>query len=474
MTRTKRFLQILLFGCAGVSIALITVFSREKYLPFLLILGILTILTVMIFIRPAWLMLSIALLAPSASMIRQFESINISGTTISLSGLAWAFMAAACVWFLVTHSSQVRIPKIIIPLLAFAGWTLLRWFASAMPLTGLKDILFFGLPPLFGIFTLWVVTSGRGDPMRAMENLFLFSVFIPICLYLLCIPMGWISITKVGPVGIIESRSIALYLLIVLSLALARWSYGSNIQERRTGVFFGLLALAIILFTLSRMAGVTAILLVSIAILKPSRFREWLIGGFAAGLAAAIIILVIPILRERFFFNPSSSDIWSVILSLRTAGRNMFWPLTYHHAMANPLIGWGPGTSRILVAQSFRGVDIAEYHPHNEYLQVFHDTGAIGLILLLLAYLPLLVHFWKHWKASRIAKNPILEGCNMTAFLSILAILTTSITANTLHYAFVTVPAFILVAFAYIQNQRSLKPMREYPDPITVDDSPPG
>jgi hypothetical protein len=41
----------------------------------------------------------------------------------------------------------------------------------------------------------------------------------------------------------------------------------------------------------------------------------------------------------------------------------------------------------------------------------------------------------------------------LAAFLGITAVLVTAITANTLHYAFVTVPVFLLVSLADVQNR---------------------
>jgi O-antigen ligase len=450
--KIRRALRIILIGCIGASIAFITFFIPEKYHPFLVVTALVCVFVELVLIRPAWLMLSVAVFSPFACMIRQFEAVTIAGTTVSASAVAWVLFAGCCTWFLASHPSRTRIPKFSIPFLAFTGWTFLRWLTASASLSGLKDVLFYGLPPLFCIFTLWLLARGSGGLMSTMENLLLLSVFIPVFLYALAVPLGWISFTDLGPVGVIGSRGTALYLLVVLGLALSRWSYSTTANAKNTSMAILLLALGTIAFTLSRMAGVTALLLLALAVIKPHRIREGLTAVIAAGLVGAVLVLTVPILRERFFHDPSS-DLWSTLLSLRMAGRDLNWSVTFEHAIRNPFIGWGPGSARLIVAENHPWSTLTEYHPHNEYLEVFHDTGAVGLTLLLMGYIPLCVRFWKKWGESHAGGNRILAARHMAAFLCLTAVLVTSVTSNTLHYAFVTVPAFILVAFAYYQEK---------------------
>jgi hypothetical protein len=317
--KIRRTLRIILVGFISASIALITLFIPEKYHPFLVVTALVCIFVELILIRPAWLILSVAVFSPFACMIRQFEAVTIAGTTVSASAVAWFLFAGCCAWFLAGHPSRTRIPKFCIPFLAFTGWTFLRWLTASTALSGLKDVLFYGLPPLFCIFALWVLARGDGGLMRTTENLLLLSVFVPIFLYTLAVPLGWISFTDLGPVGVIGSRGTALYLLIVLGIALSRWSYPATSNAKKTSMTIILLALGTITFTLSRMAGITALLLLALAIIKPHRIREGLIAVMIAGLVGAVLVITVPILRERFFHDPSS-DLWSTLLSLRMAG----------------------------------------------------------------------------------------------------------------------------------------------------------
>jgi O-antigen ligase len=464
MTGIRPFVRIVAVGLIGAAAAAVILLFPNSYLPFAFILGLLALLIVLVLVHPAWLMFFIAGLAPIVCMVRDAEMLSIGGTTLSITGLAWAFVAVVCVVMLAAHYRHVRIPKDFLPFFAFIGWTLFLWVGTGMPLTGLKDVLFYGLPPLFGVFTYWVISRNAGRLREIMEDLLLWSLFLTVGIYTLAILVGWDTLTSLGPVGIIESRGTALYLLIGLAIALSRSAYAQTRAARQTAVLLAILATATILFTLSRMAGFAALLLLSLAYFKPHRIREGLLAITAAGLIGGVLVVTVPVLKERFF-QKYWADLWTMVQSLRTAGRDVTWQVTIDHALLQPWVGWGPGSARILVAQSHLASAVTEYYPHNEYLQVWHDTGAIGLGLLLLGYLPLLVRFWRSWRDSDAAADPASAARNMAAFSAVFAILVTSITANTLHYTFVTVPAFILVVFAYVQNRRTVNTNREGPPP---------
>jgi O-antigen ligase len=124
------------------------------------------------------------------------------------------------------------------------------------------------------------------------------------------------------------------------------------------------------------------------------------------------------------------------------------WPATFNHALENPIFGWGLGSARLLVAGVLPRKEAEQYHPHNEYLQVFHDMGVVGVILLLLAWILLLTQHWRGWKAAHLAANYLQAKWHMASTLSIGMVLITSVTDNTLHYTFVVGPVFMLVALA--------------------------
>jgi O-antigen ligase len=165
-------------------------------------------------------------------------------------------------------------------------------------------------------------------------------------------------------------------------------------------------------------------------------------------LVALLMLIAIPSFRQRSFHEPDA-DLAAKVQSLNLYGRDQFWPITLESALKKPLLGWGPGSARVLVAGAFPWKGTSEYHPHNEYLQAFHDVGIIGLMLLVFAWIPLLVRNRKNWANAHGSGDLLRSKWNMAATLAVVVILITSITDNTMHYAFVTVPALIITSVAY-------------------------
>ena len=69
-----------------------------------------------------------------------------------------------------------------------------------------------------------------------------------------------------------------------------------------------------------------------------------------------------------------------------TSGRNLIWPYVVDKISASPIVGYGreamrrTGLTSILLAQVGEFVSVA--HPHNAYLQVLLDNGAIGFAVV--------------------------------------------------------------------------------------------
>jgi O-antigen ligase len=182
-----------------------------------------------------------------------------------------------------------------------------------------------------------------------------------------------------------------------------------------------------------------------------------LIGGAVFGL----ILFQVPWFRDRSFFKGevSMTESWR---NLNTAGRaDSFWPLTIEHALQKPVLGWGLGGARIFLGQHGPKVkgkwEPGDYHPHNEYLQVFHDMGIPGLLLMLVTWGTLMSHCWGNWKRAHLAGNLLVAKWNMAATIGMGAVLFTILTDNTLHFASVMTPVFIMVASAEFCGRSSRK-----------------
>jgi O-antigen ligase len=96
-------------------------------------------------------------------------------------------------------------------------------------------------------------------------------------------------------------------------------------------------------------------------------------------------------------------------------------------------------------------------NPHNDYLRIFHDLGAIGLLLFVFAWAERLIRHWKGWRKLRLAA-PHLGKYHLAAFCAGTAIGVSFLTDNTLVYAFVMVPFFILSGMAIAASDLYFRP----------------
>jgi O-antigen ligase len=205
------------------------------------------------------------------------------------------------------------------------------------------------------------------------------------------------------------------------------------------------------------MASLTALLLLATFRLHPA--KPWnLIPQLFVGVAVfGLILFQVPWFRDRSFFKAdvSVSESWR---HFNTAGRaDSFWPLTIEHALQRPVFGWGLGGARVFLGQFGPKVkgkwEPSDYHPHNEYLQVFHDMGTPGLLLMLLTWGTLMTRYWRDWKQAHLLGNPLVAKWSMAATIGMAAVLFTILTDNTLHFASVMTPVFIIVACAELSSR---------------------
>jgi hypothetical protein len=430
-----------------VAVVLTAVFVSvpSKFLPYTFSACVLAALAVAALFRPIWLLYFLILSSALSGVLRSFDRIEAGSTDISVSGLRWALLALLLSFIILRNIQRIVLPKYFVPYFVFVAWVVVRWLIGSRDLLGLKDVLFYSLPLVAGLFALIVLQRGSRSRAR-VENVLLQSVWIPVGLYLVLIPVGLIELTEFGPLGALGPRPVATYLLVVLSVSLALWTYGEFERDRRRGQLVSLLAVGLIIFTLSRMAIATALVLISVARIKPFSIKRIVASGLVTVTLAGLLVAIMPALRTRFFYRPPTSPAEAVEL-LNLSGRDKMWSITLDDALEKPFIGWGLGTARPLVAVIFDDrEDVAEYSVHNEYLALFHDLGAIGLGLFLWAWIPLLVRHWSAWKKYDTSSNLGMAKHYMAATLSILLVTANALVDNTLHYSHIMVPVFIVLA----------------------------
>jgi len=421
------------------------------FLVFTLLGGLMGFL---VLIRPVLLLYWVIPFSASASVFREVF-IPIGNTDMTLSGLLWLGIACLATLSLLVRARNIQVPRYLWPFIAFSGWTVVRWILTPTGFLGLKDVLWYSMPMLFGLFTPLALGNDRLTFLRRMQNVeraLLYSALIPVALFAFALGTGLAKMTWRGPTGELvgAARGIPLVLLIILAVALAKWRYGPN---KRLGRIFSFIAAGTIFFTLARMASLLALGLIGLSRTNPRRKWQILLATLFVGLVALYAITHIPVLEQRFFFK-EDWDPSQGLQGVNTAGRNIMWPYVFASAIQAPVAGHGLGIARLVTAQLFVGKkDVTQYHPHNEYLQIFHDMGFIGLLLALVAWGGVFVQQWLMWESTQ--ENKSIRKWTMAGALGTAVVLATSITDNTIHYATVIAPVSVIISIATALKQKA-------------------
>jgi hypothetical protein len=427
----------------AAAVALLPVDLVPSYVA-LVVSGVLLLFCIAV---PALLLYVVILTSALAGILRVVDSLSLGDGGVSLSGLRWLLFLALAVVVLAVNLERVRVPGWVMLFLVFAAWAALRFALTPLGVTGAKDVVFYLLPPVLAVYTLFVLRSSPAETGSLVGGALLASVAIPILMYLILIIFGAVEFTSEGPQGLVGPRAIALYLLVVLAVALAVARYADTSTVRTVAAIVAVLATLTVMVTLSRTASVVALAIVLFSRMRP-HYPARLVLRFAGVLALAVLLIWnVPAFRQRSFHRVEESFVAS-LSSFNTMGRAVMWSLTAGNAFNSPVIGWGPGSARLMLVRVRPKGDETEHHPHNEYLQVFHDLGGIGLVLLLAAWGTVVLQRWLSWRRAHDSGDSEASAWNLAALLTAAVVLATSITDNTLHYVFVTGPVFMILAIA--------------------------
>jgi hypothetical protein len=415
---------VLISALLGVIIAAAIALGGE-YTVFLAAALLGGLVGVLVLLRPVLLLYFVIPFSAAFSVFREV-AIPIGNTDLTLSGLLWLGVDFIIVLSLLIRARHLRAPRYLWPFIAFSVWVVVRWTLTPTGFLGLKDVLWYSMPVLFGLFT--PLALGNDMPMfrrrvQNIERVFLYSALIPVMILAIALGTGLAEMTWRGPKGDLvgSARGIPLFLLTGLAVALAKWRYGPN---KWLGKIFSFVTAGTIFFTLARMASLLVLGLIALSRTNPRRKWQILFAISFVGLIAFYAITHIPVLQQRFFFT-EDWDPSQGLMEVNTAGRNIIWPYVFAPAMQALVAGHGLGMARLVTAQLFVGKkDVTEYHLHNEYLQIFHDMGLIGLLLALAAWGGVFVRQWQVWEW---AKDKVTSKWAMAGTLGIAIVLVSSI-----------------------------------------------
>lgn len=408
--------------------------------------------------RKTVLILYVVIAISAFASVEQEDIFLLNANLPSLTGLLWMGLTGLVSISVLVQLKKVRVLGYDWPFLIFSFWVIARYLLTPTGLVGLKDVLWYSMPALFGLFVPIAVRRNYDAVAyiaKRLEKLFLFSAWIGVGFFAMVLLLGFAEMTYRGPRGdLIEAgRSIPLYLLVVLSISLANARFG---PEKRRGRVVSLVSLGTIFFSLGRMASFIA--LTSMILSKTQPRRKWQLIGVAFLVVGIILLAVtqVPLLQQRFF--QGDWEIAQGLEGIRVAGRDVLWGITFDSAMDEPIFGQGLGTARKMIAQGAIGTrkGVTEYQPHNEYLQIFHDTGLVGLFLVVFAWGWVFVKQWRLWENGRTL---LVKKWGMAGVLATMVVLIYSVTGTVLHTPFVIAPVSIIIGIA---NQLGLEDRIRY------------
>lgn len=323
----------------------------------------------------AWFAVLVVLLAAGLSM-----GLRVPITPwLTVSGAATVALCAIGALCLAAARPPAGAWRLVGPLL---GLLVLGVFLSAVygpSVQGIQNMAALLLMCLSILLTAWAASTRPAGTFAAI-NMALLVGGVGVGVLAVVGSLG----SREGVAALVGPRTAAAFLLLPLAWAAGRWWTGRS-EYGALAVAFGFAVVA----TMSRTASFVAILILTAVVMARARvasdrlrrrFRQLLLMGGAVVVAGACLMAVAavwPAFEERF----AMGDVVSVTGSFRlnVMGRAAIWPVVWRSAGSRPVFGWGPGSSQLLPEAVALGLD----HPHNDYLRVFHDYGAVGLALLL-------------------------------------------------------------------------------------------
>jgi O-antigen ligase len=316
------------------------------------------------------------------------------------------------------------------PYLAFLVWMSLTVVWARPGIEGAQNALVY---ILFGELAVLAGALSSREPERVER--------------LIDLGTWWISVVALGLVALdlaahglpgdaedswwVGPRPVAILGLVTMSRFLAKWYYG----DRWSRLWIVLWICAVVV-SISRMATAVALGLVSLILLAQIRFRRRRVAiTLPAAMTAMLVVLALVFLWKPFYDRMFSGDVAMKVggESINVSGRMQMWKAIIHSALQAPVIGQGLGSAEQVVALAFADTRGRMAQPHDDYLRVWHDLGAIGLTLYLLAVLGWTVALGRQWYFAERGRLRV-ASVEFAGLLVIVALSLVEVTDNPIVY----------------------------------------
>jgi putative inorganic carbon (HCO3(-)) transporter len=228
-------------------------------------------------------------------------------------------------------------------------------------------------------------------------------------------------------------------LLFPLSIMTA-WAFSPSLswqQRLALGCGWALMIFAL-LFSLTRGVWVAyVIVLVLLGIVRGGKVLVGVLGGVI--LLGGLLFSAGPGVRERA---------WKAFDLKENLGRSQIWLANLDMIKDRPLFGWGYGNYRKFREPYYQRYPEANHsgHAHNSFLQIWVDSGLIGLTAFLAFFAVLLRTGWQAYRLLPPTAEP-LRSFALGAWLSIVGFLVGGLTQHNFGDAEVVIVMWAMTGF---------------------------
>ena len=296
--------------------------------------------------------------------------------------------------------AQVKTPVGLLILATFVAW-LPNVFVSPLPIRSfeavLRTLLFIGIASVFYSYL-------RSDSRLLKRTLLSFVIMTTVTMVFSLLAMtiapeiywfiklkGWLSTPILTQLK--GFSALAVFMVPVLILTGSLYSRAWKIVC--TLIFITVVVFAYASANRSVLAGflsMTAMMVVVFALKSASKPK---VLASLAGLSIVVVGAVawLQIIRGKLFEAAPNQD-WLIPIWLLDFQRQVIWKHAIEFAMASPWIGIGVNTINLvpgadMVINGTNNLHVIPAHPHNWAIEIFAETGAIGLSVLLITLITL-------------------------------------------------------------------------------------
>jgi len=360
-----------------------------------------------------------------------FRFINLGVLTLPglLSGVLVLFALLAC---LMVRWTNIGLLKYYTPLGLFVFYAIIRTISESenMSLGSVQNLSIW-----IGFLTISIVTTvvvrNKPDFIHVvLKNLYIGMIFVGLVLV-----VSYLIHRKDAPASIVAIFPFAYLVSMTSNTAV------SNVFK----YLMALLLLFLVYVAGTRTSAVAMTLFPFIKLLLFVNVRSFVAfivqSAFILGIIFAVVYFAFQnfdSFRNSFLEGDGAIDIGGFVIN--TSGRDHWWGIVWASYLTSPWIGLG-----VPVAESM-DAEIGWSHPHNDYLRILHQFGALGLTLWVSYFLIIFSVLNKHMRSLHSSLGYTKQNVFFTTtLLSIFGVSATMITDNPIVYGYVMYPLAVLI-----------------------------